>query len=88
MSRKCLGGPDRKALAHKSEATRKGAAEKHLLCPFKAGGRRYKVAGRQNYTQRNRGTGSRGMWSERNLGRSASKAARLRGDGIQKANAT
>lgn len=52
LSRKCLGGPDRKALAHKSEATRKGAAEKHLLCPFKAGGRRYKVAGRQNYTQR------------------------------------
>lgn len=32
------------------------------------------MAGRQNYTQRNRGTGSRTMWLERNLGRSGRKA--------------
>lgn len=38
------------------------------------------MAGRQNYTQRNRGMGSRRMWLERNLGRSTSKAARLRGE--------
>lgn len=35
-----------------------------------------------------RGTGNRRMWLERNLGRSTSKAARLREDGIQKENAT
>lgn len=46
------------------------------------------MAGRKNYTQRNRVTGSRKMWLERNLGRSTSKAARLRADGIQEANAT
>lgn len=38
------------------------------------------MAGRQNYTQRKTGMGSRRMWLERNLGRSTSKAARLRGE--------
>lgn len=37
------------------------------------------MASRQNYTQRNTGMGSRRLWLERNLGRSTSKAARLRG---------
>lgn len=70
-----MGEPNRKAIAHKVEATRRGAAEKSNLeeFPFRAGGGRYKVVGRQNYRQ---GNGVKGLWLERNLGRSTSSAAR------------